>query len=120
MYWRGSTSHGTSRGRTCRRLVAPQLGGYLKVRDVAESGRPDDKLKRPGVGAAPVAEVDKQADRVVGVMHVKNTLHIGEIEISSTLLERAKEIPHLDVDPDGHELAFDATGRVIDVWGNGH
>ena len=43
---------------------------------------------------------------VVGVVHIKNTLQIGEIEISSTLLERAKEIPHLDVDPDGHELSF--------------
>jgi hypothetical protein len=54
---------------------------------------------------------------VVGVMHIRNTLHIGEIEISSTLLDRAKEIPHLDVDPDGHEMAFDATGRIVDVWG---
>jgi hypothetical protein len=61
---------------------------------------------------------------VVGVMHIRNTLHIGEIEISSTLLERAKEIPHLDVDPDGHEMAFDANGRIVDVWsaavGAGH
>ena len=43
---------------------------------------------------------------VVGVMHIRNTLQIGEIEISASLLERAKEIPHLDVDPDGHELSF--------------
>ena len=42
---------------------------------------------------------------------------IGEIEISSTLLDRAKEVPHLDVDPDGHEMAFDASGRIVDVWG---
>jgi len=55
---------------------------------------------------------------VVGVVHIKNTLHIGEIEISSTLLERAKAIPHLDVDPDGHELAFDTNGRIVDVWGS--
>jgi hypothetical protein len=54
---------------------------------------------------------------VVGVMHIKNTLQIGEIEISASLLERAKAIPHLDVDPDGHELAFDASGRIVDVWG---
>jgi hypothetical protein len=54
---------------------------------------------------------------VVGVMHIRNTLQIGEIEISSTLLDRAKEISHLDVDPVGHEMAFDANGRIVDVWG---
>jgi hypothetical protein len=55
---------------------------------------------------------------VVGVMHIKNTLQIGEIAISSTLLDRAREIPHLDVDPDGRELQFDANGRIVDVWGS--
>ena len=55
---------------------------------------------------------------VVGVMHIRNTLQIGEIEISASLLDRARELPHLDVDPDGHELAFDANGRIVDVWGS--
>ena len=43
---------------------------------------------------------------------------IGEIEISASLVDRARELPHLDVDPDGHELAFDADGRITDVWGS--
>ena len=55
---------------------------------------------------------------VVGVMHIKNTLEIGEIEISASLVDRARELPHLDVDPDGHELAFDGSGRIVDVWGS--
>jgi hypothetical protein len=50
-------------------------------------------------------------------MHIRNTLQIGEIEISASLLDRARELPHLDVDPDGHELAFDASDRIVDVWG---
>ncbi|MCC6991331.1 MAG: hypothetical protein IT181_20160 [Acidobacteria bacterium] len=53
---------------------------------------------------------------VVGVVHIPNTLHIGEIEISATLLDRARELPHLDVDPDGHGMAFDANGRIVDVF----
>ena len=40
------------------------------------------------------------------------------------LVDRARELPHLDVDLDGHELAFDAAGRIVDVWevpvGAGH
>jgi hypothetical protein len=26
-------------------------------------------------------------------------------------------LPHLDVDPDGREMAFDASGRIMDVFG---
>jgi hypothetical protein len=55
---------------------------------------------------------------VVGVVHIKNPLQIGEIDISASLLERARALPHLDVDPDGHELAFDSSGRIVDVWGS--
>jgi len=55
---------------------------------------------------------------VVGVVHIKNTLEVGEIEISASLLERARELSHLDVDPDGRELAFDSSGRIVDVWGS--
>ena len=59
---------------------------------------------------------EPRAERV-GVMHIRNTLQIGEIEISTSLLEQARAFPHLDVDPDGHPLEFDANGRVLDVWG---
>jgi hypothetical protein len=55
---------------------------------------------------------------VVGVVHIKNTLQIGEIEISASLVDKARELPHLDVDPDGHELTFDASGQITDVWGS--
>lgn len=55
---------------------------------------------------------------VVGVVHIKNTLQIGEIEISASLVNKARELPHLDVDPDGHELAFDASGQIVDIWGS--
>lgn len=54
---------------------------------------------------------------VVGVMHIRNTLQIGEIEISASLVNQARELPHLDVDPDGHQMAFDASGQIVDVWG---
>jgi hypothetical protein len=54
---------------------------------------------------------------VVGVVHIPNTLHIGEIEISASLVNRARELSHLDVDPHGREMAFDASGRIADVWG---
>ena len=59
---------------------------------------------------------EPRAERV-GVMHIRNTLQIGEIEISASLLEQARAQSHLDVDPDGHELQFDASGRIVDVWG---
>jgi hypothetical protein len=52
----------------------------------------------------------------VGVVHIKNTLQVGEIELSASLLEQAKSIPHLDVDPDGRPMAFSEDGRIADVW----
>ncbi len=52
----------------------------------------------------------------VGVVHIRNTLKIGEIEISASLLEQAREISHLDVDPDGRPLEFAGNGRIVDVW----
>jgi hypothetical protein len=58
---------------------------------------------------------EPRADHV-GVIHIRNTLQIGEIEISASLVDRARELPHLDVDPDGHELAFDSSGHIVDVW----
>jgi hypothetical protein len=52
----------------------------------------------------------------VGVLHIRNTLQVGEIELSASLLEQARALPHLDVDPDGHPLAFAEDGRIVDVW----
>ncbi len=52
----------------------------------------------------------------VGVVHIKNTLQLGELEISASLLEEARAIPRLDVDPDPHPLAFAEDGRILDVW----
>jgi hypothetical protein len=73
---------------------------------------PDD---RTAVSAAIRACGQPDASKV-GVLHIKNTLAVGEIEISASLLDRARELSHLDIDPDGHELAFDASGRIVDVW----
>ena len=73
----------------------------------------------PGMdGMAVVRDLRRSRSDVVGVMHIRNTLQIGEIEISASLLDRARELPHLDVDRDGHELAFDASGRIVEVWGS--
>ncbi len=52
----------------------------------------------------------------VSVLHIKNTLQVGEIELSASLLEQARGLAHLDVDPDGYPLGFDADGRIADVW----
>ncbi len=71
---------------------------------------------RDAVSAAIRSCGEPRAERV-GVMHIKNTLQIGEIEISTSLLDQARALSHLDVDPDGHPLEFDAYGRIVDVWG---
>ncbi|MCC6174113.1 MAG: DUF2088 domain-containing protein [Chloroflexi bacterium] len=53
----------------------------------------------------------------VGVVHIKNTLQIGEIDISASLLEQARALPHLEIlDPVGRPLSFDDAGRIADVW----
>jgi hypothetical protein len=70
---------------------------------------------RAAVSAAIRACGEPDASRV-GVLHIKNTLQIGELELSASLLDRARELPHLDVDPDGHPLAFADDGRIVDVW----
>ncbi|MDP8923390.1 MAG: DUF2088 domain-containing protein [Chloroflexota bacterium] len=71
---------------------------------------------RDAVSAAIRMCGEPRAERV-GVMHIKNTLRIGEIEISASLLEQARALPHLDVDPDGRPLTFDQAGRIVDLWG---
>ncbi|MCC7369744.1 MAG: DUF2088 domain-containing protein [Chloroflexi bacterium] len=77
---------------------------------------PDD---RSAVKAA-IQTCGEPRQDVVGVMHIRNTLQIGEIEISASLLNQARELSHLDIDPDGHEMAFDATGQIVDIWGAAH
>ena len=71
---------------------------------------------REAVSAAIRSCGEPRSERV-GVMHIRNTLQIGEIEISASLLDQARALSHLDVDPDGHPFLFDETGRIVDVWG---
>jgi len=52
----------------------------------------------------------------VGVLHIRDTLQIGELELSASLLDQARALPHLDVDPDGHPFAFEEDGRIAGVW----
>jgi hypothetical protein len=70
---------------------------------------------RTAVSAAIRACGEPDAARV-GVLHIKNTLQVGELELSASLLEQARALPHLDVDPDGHPFAFTEDGRIVDVW----
>jgi hypothetical protein len=70
---------------------------------------------RAAVSAAIRACGQPDASRV-GVVHIRNTLKIGEIEISASLLEQARAIPHLDIDPDGRPLEFSEAGQIVDVW----
>ena len=70
---------------------------------------------RAAVAAAIRACGQPDLDRV-GVVHIKNTLQIGELELSASLLEQARSLPHLDVDPDGHPISFTEGGRIVDVW----
>ena len=70
---------------------------------------------RAAVSAA-IRSCGKPDASEVGVVHIKNTLQIGEIEISASLLEQARALPHLDVDPDPRPLAFSEDGRILDVW----
>ncbi len=70
---------------------------------------------RAAVGAAIRACGQPDPTRVT-LLHIKNTLQIGEIELSASLLDEARGLPHLDVDPDGQPLGFAEDGRVVDVW----
>ena len=70
---------------------------------------------RAAVSAA-IRSCGKPDPREVGLVHIKNTLQIGELEISATLLEQARDLPHLDLDPDPRPLAFSEDGRIVDVW----
>lgn len=49
----------------------------------------------------------------VRLVRIQNTLELGEIAFSATLLEEAKLNPSLEVEPDPQPLAFDADGRIL-------
>jgi hypothetical protein len=47
------------------------------------------------------------------VVRIKNTLNIGEIEISASLLEEFEKHPDLERAGDLAEMRFDETGRLL-------
>jgi hypothetical protein len=47
------------------------------------------------------------------VIRIKNTLHLGDIMISESLLEQAKTTPGVEITGVPEELAFDAAGNLI-------
>ncbi len=52
----------------------------------------------------------------VRLVRIKDTLHLGEIEISEALLTEAQEHPDIEVLIPARELAFDAEGNLIADW----
>lgn len=49
----------------------------------------------------------------VTIVRIKNTLELGEIEVSENLLEHVAEHPDLEQLSDGYELVFDANGNLF-------
>lgn len=47
------------------------------------------------------------------LVHVKNTLMLGEMECSESLLSEIRQSPNLEIIGEAHPLAFDAAGRII-------
>lgn len=47
------------------------------------------------------------------VVRIKNTLHLGELEISDTLLPEAKPMANIDIVGSPAEMKFDAQGNLI-------
>ncbi|MFD2670315.1 lactate racemase domain-containing protein [Marinicrinis sediminis] len=43
---------------------------------------------------------------------IRDTLHLGEIEISTTLLEEARQHPEIEIISDSYELEFDESGYL--------
>jgi hypothetical protein len=57
----------------------------------------------------------------VTLVHIKNTLEIGEIDISASLLDQARSLPHLElVGAARGPLGFDTNGAIQSSWGGGH
>jgi len=48
----------------------------------------------------------------VRLARIRNTLQIGELEVSATLLKEVHAHPRLELLDDGHDLPFDAGGRL--------
>jgi hypothetical protein len=46
------------------------------------------------------------------MVRIKDTLHLGEIEISETLLEEARKHPDIEILTEGYELQFDESGYL--------
>lgn len=47
------------------------------------------------------------------MVRIKDTLHLGEIEISETLLEEARRHPDIEILTEPYELAFDESGYLV-------
>jgi len=50
------------------------------------------------------------------VVRIKNTLEIGEIEISENLLTEAKNQAHLEILGEPFEMRFDHLGTLLQEW----
>ena len=46
------------------------------------------------------------------LVRIKDTLHLGEIEISETMLEEARRHPDIEILTEPYEMKFDAEGNL--------
>lgn len=51
--------------------------------------------------------------RTCKLVRIKDTLHLGEIEISETLLEEARQHPDIEIISEPYEMTFDEEGNLI-------
>jgi hypothetical protein len=49
----------------------------------------------------------------VRLVRIKNTLHLGEIMISESLLEEARTMPNITILTEPQEMQFDSQGNLI-------
>lgn len=66
---------------------------------------------RDAIGAA-MLSVGKADLREEGVVRIKNTLHLEEMEVSESLLEAVRQHPRLEQLDDPKPIAFEADGRI--------
>lgn len=52
----------------------------------------------------------------VRMVRIKDTLHLGEVEISEAMLNEARKHPDIEVLTEARELAFDQTGNLSADW----
>lgn len=50
------------------------------------------------------------------IVHIKNTLHLGELRISESLLDEARGIAGLELDHTPTPILFDSSGNMISSW----